>query len=96
MAPPATTVNCGWEFATGIYRAGIIVGSGATIVWCSHAPSGGGPGDIASSLGMQLATLWSSWEVADLWSQTLQVNLPQLSREVLLLSLNFWGKGSTA
>ena len=26
---------------------------------------------ITSSLGMQLATLWSSWEVADLWSRTL-------------------------
>ena len=26
---------------------------------------------LTSSLGMQLATLWLSWEVADLWSRTL-------------------------
>ena len=38
--------------------------------WRSHAPSAGKKGLVTllyltSSLGMQLATLWSSWEVAN-------------------------------
>ena len=46
----------------------------ARLVWRSHAPSerkkhtAKGSDDIAKPLGMQLATLWSSREVADLWS----------------------------